>query len=144
MVNLDDPTLCTKCGICCYVALPDEKGVLFFTPFYCCKLASKLCSCYQSRFTRIHFCLTVREAVKQRQLPNGCPYVSDRANYKGPNPDYRQSPQVTALVNRINEHGNGVFVWRNLWLKRDYAWTPKTTTYPLAVTCAEGVLDESP
>ncbi len=136
-----DEKKCTRCGICCYLAIPDN-GQRFFTPFHCPYLDSetKLCTVYECRFDVAPWEVPLPDVIKAKQLPNGCPYVEDDPNYKGPVSDYRLSPLVTRRVNevlrrgpvRIENHGRRlVYKYGGCEMILDQAWTGQTTTYSL-------------
>lgn len=132
--------LCTRCGICCYMPVQGEHGRLYYTPFHCPYLdtQTKLCKVYACRFEQASWEVTVPEAIRLRQLPNGCPYLEGRPRYQGPLPDYAKSAKATRIVNEILRDGpiriegnNSYYRWRGRELGLDPYWMPQTTTYSL-------------
>ena len=58
----------------------------FFTKNHCEFLDTEtnLCTVYRDRMKKKPGCLTVKEAIEIKALPNDCPYVERLKNYDGP------------------------------------------------------------
>jgi len=76
---------CTQCGKCCYRKVM-WQGIAVFTNSHCphYNVETKLCKDYENRLNLGVGCLTVEEAIKNKALPNDCPYVEDLDDYVGP------------------------------------------------------------
>jgi uncharacterized cysteine cluster protein YcgN (CxxCxxCC family) len=133
MANFNDPNLCAKCGVCCYLSMGDDNGTFFYTPFFCIQLNCASCECkvYSERKKVVPSCMSVERAAYGRVLPSRCPYVGDDENYVGPRPDYRASPTVVRKVEELLKRGiSGVYAFKGFDLRFDHNWTPEKTTYP--------------
>jgi len=135
VADTKDDSLCTQCGICCYLYLPGENGRLFYTPFLCGNLnqVTKLCAVFDQRLKVFKPCNTAERGVRRKVMPVGCPYTAGVKDYVGPAPDYNASPAVKARVDKIladgpNEHGQYVINGDAYVL--DTNWTPTTCVYP--------------
>ncbi len=80
-----DPTLCEKCGRCCYAKLIID-GEVVYTPFPCPHLdeQTRLCKAYERRHEVNPHCLTVEMGVALGVFPADCPYVRDLPDYAPP------------------------------------------------------------
>lgn len=80
-----DPTLCEKCGRCCYAKLIID-GEVVYTPFPCPHLdeETRLCSIYGRRHELNPDCMTVETGVRLGIFPADCPYVRDLPDYAPP------------------------------------------------------------
>jgi len=90
-----DPTLCEKCGRCCYAKLIID-GEVVYTPFPCPHLdeETRLCTVYERRHEVNPDCLTVEMGIELGVFPADCPYVRDIPGYVPPrmelSPDERE------------------------------------------------------
>jgi len=57
-----------------------------FTRIHCEHLdtESNLCKIYKERFKKNPKCLTIKQAIEIKAVPDNCPYIKDLKNYKGP------------------------------------------------------------
>jgi uncharacterized cysteine cluster protein YcgN (CxxCxxCC family) len=85
MSNPTDPTLCKKCGRCCYAKLI-INGEVVYTPFPCPYLdeETRLCTVYERRHEINPQCLTVETGIRLGVFPADCPYVRDIPDYVPP------------------------------------------------------------
>ena len=131
---LDNEELCTRCGICCYVTIPDHKGVRFFTPFHCqfLDLKTKSCTRYSDRKRAFSACSTAGQAAAISILPLGCPYTLKIPGYVGPETDYQDSAYVTQVVKQALAKGpdkHGLYTLFDLKFKLDESCSPLTFVY---------------
>jgi len=77
--------ICVRCGKCCYIKIQFGE-INVFTNRHCEFLDenSNLCTIYKDRFEKKPGCLTIEQAIAIRALPNSCPYIKDKKDYKGP------------------------------------------------------------
>jgi len=77
--------LCNQCGKCCYIK-SIVSGISFFTDCHCRFLdtKTKLCTIYEKRFEVNPKCLSIKEAIRIKAVPDECPYVKDLKDYHGP------------------------------------------------------------
>lgn len=80
-----DPTLCEKCGRCCYAKLIIDGDVVY-TPFPCPYLDedTRLCNVYERRHELAPQCLTIEMGIRLGVFPADCPYVRDVSGYVPP------------------------------------------------------------
>jgi len=80
-----DPSLCERCGRCCYAKLL-LGGEVVYTPFPCPYLdeTTRLCTVYERRHEVNPHCLTVAEGIRLGVFPADCPYVRDLPDYVAP------------------------------------------------------------
>jgi len=80
-----DPSLCERCGRCCYAKLL-LGGEVVYTPFPCPYLdeTTRLCTVYERRHEVNPHCLTVAEGIRLGVFPADCPYVRDLPDYVPP------------------------------------------------------------
>ena len=80
-----DPSLCEKCGRCCYAKLILD-GEVVYTPFPCPHFDedTRLCTVYGRRREANPHCLTVEMGIRLGVFPPDCPYVRDIPDYKPP------------------------------------------------------------
>jgi len=80
-----DPSLCRKCGRCCYAKLIID-GEVVYTPFPCPYLdeATRLCAIYERRHELNPHCLPVERGIRLGVFPPDCPYVRDIPGYVPP------------------------------------------------------------
>ena len=83
--SMADPSLCEKCGRCCYSKLIID-GEVVYTPFPCPYLDEKtrLCTVYERRHELNPQCLTVEVGIRLGVFPPDCPYVRDLPDYVPP------------------------------------------------------------
>ena len=129
--DLEDESLCTKCGICCYVTYHDEHRTLFYTPFACVQLKCQSCECkvYDTRQEVVSNCVNARKAYQLRVLPDNCPYVRNAENYKGPQRDYRDSDAVRSRVENILKKDGPIYHLKGIDCRLDFTWTPEKMRY---------------
>jgi uncharacterized cysteine cluster protein YcgN (CxxCxxCC family) len=77
--------LCNHCGKCCYFKVALGKQA-FFSKNHCpfLDLNTKLCTVYKDRFKKNPECLSIKDAIRIKALPNDCPYVEGLEGYQGP------------------------------------------------------------
>ena len=80
-----DPTLCERCGRCCYAKVIID-GEVVYTPFPCPYLDedTRLCAIYERRHELNPHCLTVEMGIRLGVFPADCPYVRDIPDYTPP------------------------------------------------------------
>ena len=86
-----DPSLCKKCGRCCYVKLIIGDEIVY-TPYPCPFLdeETRLCTIYEHRHRLNPDCLTIEEGIKLGVFPADCPYVKDIPNYRPPREEWTE------------------------------------------------------
>jgi hypothetical protein len=80
-----DPTLCERCGRCCYAKVIID-GEVVYTPFPCPYLdeQTRLCAVYERRHELRTDCLTIEMGIQLGVFPADCPYVRDIPGYVPP------------------------------------------------------------
>ncbi|NQT52306.1 hypothetical protein HQ576_09665 [bacterium] len=80
-----DPTLCEKCGRCCYAKIILD-GEVVYTPFPCPHLDedTRLCTIYDRRDELNPQCLTIDMGIRMGLFPADCPYVRGLPDYVPP------------------------------------------------------------
>ena len=82
---MHDPSLCQKCGRCCYTKLI-INGEIVSTPFPCPFLdeATRLCTVYERRHEANPDCIPVEMGARLGVFPADCPYVRELPDYVPP------------------------------------------------------------
>ena len=74
---------CLKCGRCCQRKIRYPDGVVAVS--MACEhldIVTRKCRVYRDRFKVNPKCLRIKDAIEKRVLPNDCPYVKDKVDYK--------------------------------------------------------------
>ena len=85
--------LCTRCGLCCFEKIENERGTIFFTRTPCryLDIATRECKVYEQRFAINPECvkLTPKLVEEIRWLHAGCGYRKASGIAGGPEVDAR-------------------------------------------------------
>ena len=93
--------LCRHCGICCHHKVRDGAVVVITdVPCEFFDAATCLCTVYPRRFEEQPQCATAETSVMAGTLPDTCPYVGGRSNYRAPL-FLRDHPEYEEAINRI-------------------------------------------
>ena len=82
---MPDPSLCERCGRCCYAKIILD-GEVVYTPFPCPHFDedTRLCTVYGQRHVVNPDCLTAEMGIQLGVFPADCPYVRDLPGYVPP------------------------------------------------------------
>lgn len=103
---------CNNCGKCCYKKIKFSDDLIVATKDPCEHLDTdtNMCKIYNERHEKHPTCLSVEEGIKQKAMPEDCPYVAGLKDYVGP--IYFDDPEKEANMDvigpLIKEATNGV------------------------------------
>lgn len=93
--------LCRRCGICCLQKVRDGATVVITdVPCQFLDVMTCLCTVYPRRFEEQPQCATAAASVEAGTLPETCPYVGGRSNYRAPLM-LADHPEYEDAINRI-------------------------------------------